>query len=233
MLKYSRCCSKCSSIDRGASIVPWKKDLELTKCLRPFLGWEATTSSQFTFSQSVEKTSYSDHSPPTFNSSLFLNQSFYDQDRRSSHDEPIWLLLLAEFWRLLHSHSRQTCTSALLWGQCKERQPWWEARSNARRPYCQGTSPQPGQGGGAGRERREEWRRHQPVECSVNFCNVQWLCSSKTMRIYLKKKNLQLLKSQLQSSFSGWVVLKKAAHSREWSETFTPLFTAIDTWIDP
>ena len=130
-------------------------------------------------------------------------------------------------------HLPSTFTHLRTTAQCKERQPWWEARSNARRPYCQGTSPQPGQGGGAGRERREEWRRHQPVECSVNFCSVQWLCSSKTMRIYLKKKNLQLLKSQLQSSFSGWVVLKKAAHSREWSETFTPLFTAIDTWIDP
>ena len=125
---------------------------------------------------------------------------------------------------------RRNCSG---WGALQCNKGGLKLPLNARRPYCQGTSPQPGQGGGVGRERREEWRRHQPVECSVNFCSVQWLCSSKTMRIYLKKKNLQLLKSQLQSSFSEWVVLKKAAHSREWSETFTPLFTAIDTWIDP
>ena len=93
--------------------------------LPPFLDWAATTSSSSHFSQSAEETSYSYHSPPSLNSIPFLYQSFHNQDRQSSHDEPIWLLLLAEFWRLLHSDSRQAGTSALRGGQRKERQPWW------------------------------------------------------------------------------------------------------------
>ena len=100
--------------------------------------------------------SYSYHSLPSFNSTLFLSQSFHNQDCQSSHDEPIWLLLLAEFWRLLHSDSRQAGTSALCAGQRKARQPWWKGRSSARRHCCQFTPPQPGKGGEAGRGRGEQ-----------------------------------------------------------------------------
>ena len=91
------------------------------------------------------------------------HSSINNQDRRGVYGKSICLLLLAECWRLQRPHSRQTCTSALPHGQCKERQPHWEGRSCPR----QNTSSQPGHRGEEGRGGGVEYWQ-EPVKCVLS-----------------------------------------------------------------